>query len=59
LLLHSRAIEEEEELCFNICPSSYKQDNKTIAVKQEASKRSYKALVAAAIEKDTNAVNSP
>jgi len=57
-LLHSRAVEEEEDLCFNVRPSSYKQDNKTIAVKQEASKRSYKALVAAAIEKDTNAVKS-
>jgi len=57
LLLHSKAIEEEEDSCFNVCPSSYKQDNKTIAVKQEASKKSYKALVAAAIEKDTNAIN--
>jgi len=59
LLLHNKAVEKEENSCFNIRPSSCKQDNKTIAVKQEASKRSYKALVAAAIEKDTNAINSP
>jgi hypothetical protein len=59
LLLHNKVLGKEEDLCFNVCLSSCKQDNKTIAIKQEASKKSYKALVAAAIEKDTNNVNSP
>jgi hypothetical protein len=58
LLLHNKVLGKEENLCFNIRPSSCKQDNKTVAVKQEASKRSYKALVAAAIEKNTNNINS-
>jgi len=57
-LLHNGCLDKKDNLCFNVYLSSCKQDNKTIAIKQEASKKSYKVLVAAAIKKDTNTINS-
>ena len=58
-MLYSSAVAAKDNLCSNICPSSCKQDNKTVAVKYKVSKRSYKKLVYNAIKKDSANANTP
>ena len=57
-MLYSSAVAAKNNLYSNICFSSCKQDNKTIAVKYKVSKRSYKKLVYNAIKKNSTNANT-